>query len=576
MINNAIKKVIVVFKTHLDIGFTDYSENIVKCYIEKFIPNAIKVGKELKDTNTPFIWTVGSWMINEALKRENKELENAISEGIICWHGLPFTTHTELMSPKLFEYGLSISRKLDERFQKKTISSKMTDVPGHTIGIVPYMEKAGIKFLHLGVNPATPIPDVPKIFKWKCNDSSIVVMYEGDYGEAEIFGDTALEFAHSHDNEGPQSADEIKGIYRELSKKYPNARIEAGTLDDFAKIVLENSENIPVVDKEIGDTWIHGAATDPKKVSQYRSLLRYIDEYGINEKDLTDNLLLVPEHTWGMDCKTFFHDDVNFTYEELEKIPESRKVIEKSWQEQRDYVKKAEEVLNTKALYDTTYPDLNEFSKINADECGLEISWQLFDRSDMEHWSKTYMRLHVDWSIWDQLRVGLPEYEGGIFSAKVTEAYKKDDKYVYILRFDESISEKYGLPYFTVEKEKEKVQLKWYGKKISKLPQAFWLKFKGFSENWSLNKMGQWIKAEDIIDSSLITGVYEGVKNGEYIIKSLDAPLVAPFGRNIFKYNINDKKQNLYFNLYNNQWSTNFPLWYEDDAVFRFIIEKLK
>jgi hypothetical protein len=26
----------------------------------------------------------------------------------------------------------------------------------------------------------------------------------------------------------------------------------------------------------------------------------------------------------------------------------------------------------------------------------------------------------------------------------------------------------------------------------------------------------------------------------------------------------------MHFNLYNNVWGTNFPMWYEDDARFRF------
>ena len=63
-----IKEVYLIFKTHLDIGFTDKAQTVVKRYIEEFIPNAIKVGYELKDTDTPFIWTVGSWLVNEALK----------------------------------------------------------------------------------------------------------------------------------------------------------------------------------------------------------------------------------------------------------------------------------------------------------------------------------------------------------------------------------------------------------------------------------------------------------------------------------------------------------------------------
>ena len=70
-----IKEVLLIFKTHLDIGFTDYSANVCKRYLESYIPNAIKVGYELKDTSTPFIWTVGSWMIWQALKND-KEVWN--------------------------------------------------------------------------------------------------------------------------------------------------------------------------------------------------------------------------------------------------------------------------------------------------------------------------------------------------------------------------------------------------------------------------------------------------------------------------------------------------------------------
>ncbi len=74
-----------------------------------------------------------------------KRLERAIERGLIRWHGLPFTTHSELMSPALFRAGLSFSKELDRRFGKQTIAAKMTDVPGHTIGIVPLLAEAGLQ-----------------------------------------------------------------------------------------------------------------------------------------------------------------------------------------------------------------------------------------------------------------------------------------------------------------------------------------------------------------------------------------------------------------------------------------------
>ena len=211
------KEILIIFKTHLDIGFTDYSKTVVNQYLESFIPNAIKVGNELKGTDTPFIWTVGSWLVWEALKHDKDgSVDRAIKDGIITWHGLPFTTHTETMNKTLFEYGISLSKKLDEKYGTKTIGSKMTDVPGHTLGMIPIMDKAGIEFLHIGVNPATPVPDVPPLFKWKNGDSEITVMYQDDYGVAAEYDDFMIYFAHTADNLGPQSADEIINIYKEL------------------------------------------------------------------------------------------------------------------------------------------------------------------------------------------------------------------------------------------------------------------------------------------------------------------------------------------------------------------------
>lgn len=38
------KRVHLVFKTHLDIGFTDHAEKVRRHYHERFIPQAIETG----------------------------------------------------------------------------------------------------------------------------------------------------------------------------------------------------------------------------------------------------------------------------------------------------------------------------------------------------------------------------------------------------------------------------------------------------------------------------------------------------------------------------------------------------
>lgn len=568
------KEVLIIFKTHLDIGYTDFSANIIGKYINEYIPNAIRVGNELKNTDTPFVWTVGSWLVNEALKYDKDgSVEKAVNEGILNWHALPFTTHTELMSKELFEYGMDISKKLDTRFGRKTIAAKMTDVPGHTIAICPILQERGIGFLHIGVNPATPLPPVPPIFKWKLRNSEITVMYQGDYGQVEDFGDFVVYFAHTNDNMGPQSADEIKEIYEKIRAEYPDCILKAATLNDVAERVA-NLKNLPVVENEIGDTWIHGAATDPQKLSRYKRLLRYINDNNI-QADFTDNLLLVPEHTWGMCVQKYFPDTEHFTYEEIEKIS-GNTIIEKSWTEQRKYVEDTEEMLGIEKDYDTSKPDLSLWTEIDVkDNTGFEICWQIFDNSDYARYKETYMRSYVEWAIWDFTKVGLPDYDGGVYSAKVKKAYKCGDDTLLRLEFDEDITIKFGLPYFYVKLSKDNVEIKWFDKKASRLPQACWFKIKGLDEKWELCKMGEWIKADSIIGSPLISAC-EKIRNGNTEIELIDSALVAPFGKKLLHYNEKDLCQDLHFILYDNIWNTNFPIWYSDDAIFRFKIKDQK
>src|SRR5215212_7266694 len=102
----------LVFKTHLDVGFTDLAANVMEAYFEDFIPRAIEAARELRRRDGPerLVWTTGSWLIYEYLERASpdrrRSLEEAIEAGDVAWHGLPFTTHSELVDPGLFEYGL--------------------------------------------------------------------------------------------------------------------------------------------------------------------------------------------------------------------------------------------------------------------------------------------------------------------------------------------------------------------------------------------------------------------------------------------------------------------------------------
>lgn len=167
IVNSDITKVYVVFKTHLDVGFTDLSSVVTDRYIHEFIPKAIEVSEKLlKDgSGERYVWTTGSWLIWKYLQlaslTEVERMEAAIRRGDIVWNAVPYTVESESMNYDLFETCLLISRRLDQKYSKQTIAAKMTDVPGHTRIIIAPMVNSGIRFLHIGVNPASSIPAVP-------------------------------------------------------------------------------------------------------------------------------------------------------------------------------------------------------------------------------------------------------------------------------------------------------------------------------------------------------------------------------------------------------------------------------
>lgn len=74
-----------------------------------------------------------------------------------------------MLDRSMISGGLGLAQELDRRFGFKTIGAKMTDVPGHTRGLIAPLEAAGIQLLDIGVNAASTPPDVPEAFVWKAS-----------------------------------------------------------------------------------------------------------------------------------------------------------------------------------------------------------------------------------------------------------------------------------------------------------------------------------------------------------------------------------------------------------------------
>jgi len=690
-----IEKVHVIFKTHLDIGFTDLARNVVAQYMNQYIPKAIELAEQLaaEEGEAGFIWTTGSWLIYECLTNgtpaQQEQMEQAISKGYIAWHGLPFTTHTELLDAELFDYGLSLSRQLDARFGRQTVAAKMTDVPGHTRAIIPHMARSGIAYLHLGVNPASAVPSVPNIFRWRGSDSTeIIVNYAADYGDTlGIEGlNEIMVFAHTGDNCGPPAIESIRQQFAELAARYPGAIIEASTMDRFTQKLLAYREQLPVIEEEIGDTWIHGTASDPWKLAAYRALLRlrwqWLEQgrfdHGSREyATFSDQLLLVAEHTWGMDEKKFLSDFKHYLLEDFhaarradivapDAIPdkyrylgffrmhgESEKlgkggpiqtsyaVFESSWKEQRRYVASAIEALEP-AKQSEALDALRELEpcavipgdaqpirigeeinlgmfeaafaadgsicllrdaagKVWADEAHHlgNLTYETFGVENYHTWFEQYIQhidKHYNWADSDFGKPGMEnlrlqpvhhKHTAAVDSLVVAHTDEADTVYVrlWLPTVDAALSgapAKCVIAYrFAKEAPRVDVALQWFDKPANRLPEALWLSFAPKVDNpnrWRLDKLGEHISPLDVVKGgnrnlhAVSSGVFYHGADGAVAIETLDAALVSPGEGRLLQHNHSfvDLGGGMHFLLYNNVWGTNFPMWYEENAKFRF------
>ncbi|HEY2471581.1 MAG TPA: DUF5054 domain-containing protein [Terracidiphilus sp.] len=348
-----VRQVLAMFKCHFDAGFIDTQAHVIARYFNEYFPQAITTAQKVRRTGSHrYVWTTGSWLLYEYLEQANADerhrMEDAIARGDIAWHALPFSWQTELMDASMIAGSLVLSDSLDQRFRMKTTGAKMTDVPGHTRGLIAPLAAHDVTFLDIGVNGGSRPAELPRLFVWMdAAGASLVVMYHHEYGDVTRVpgSDLAVAIMVRGDNSGPHKPEEIVEIYASLKKRFPNAAVKASNLTEIANAIQPWRTHLPVITQEIGDTWTYGVASDPLKVARYREVARlreeWIEKGAFHQGDTTDvallrKLLLETEHTWGTDTKTWLDFD-NYTPADLARVIDTKnyKEVRFSWAEKR-------------------------------------------------------------------------------------------------------------------------------------------------------------------------------------------------------------------------------------------------
>jgi alpha-mannosidase len=372
--NPDLEEVIVVFKTHFDIGYTDYAESVVRKYGSSMIEGALEnldASMEMPPEER-FVWTLPAWPMQQVIDRSNPttkaRVESALKNGNFAIHALPITFETEASDlenlARCFRFSTDISKKYGLELPR---DAKMTDVPSHSWFLPSLLNNAGIKFLHIGCNPASMSPKLPLLFWWEGADGSrlMTMYYERYYGTELVSPEgwpfkTWLALIPTNDNQGAPPAGEVKQTLQKIHELAPNAKIKIGRISDFYDALIKENPDLPVVKGDMPDTWIHGYMSMPKEVKLSRQIRKdmfamealnmQLNIWTESSNDISlmiekaeENSLLFDEHTFGFAIS--HGQSGHWAYGDEFKSLRTQGIydpIEKSWQEKGERIYEAE------------------------------------------------------------------------------------------------------------------------------------------------------------------------------------------------------------------------------------------
>ena len=112
-----VKEVIVICKTHFDIGYTHRLKDVVQYYQTTMIDKAMSVMKESADMprEQQFVWTLPGWVLSKTFEEwpgQTPERHQALVElfrsGRIVAHAMPFTMESDACELEELVRGLNI------------------------------------------------------------------------------------------------------------------------------------------------------------------------------------------------------------------------------------------------------------------------------------------------------------------------------------------------------------------------------------------------------------------------------------------------------------------------------------
>ena len=623
------RKIIAAFKTHFDFGYTDTAERVLDHYCTDVLQNAVEVCERSQSygRDLEYKWTLPAFLLVKMYERCGEDLRMRLKElvqrrQIVC-HAMPFTMHTPLLTEQMLQHIFVFTEEYCRIFgQPFPVAAKMTDVPGHCSAIIRPLAERGVKFLHLGKNPACSAPDVPALFWWEdLQGNRMLTLYSHGYG-TDIMPPEGWKFPvwlamlHTGDNVGCQNIEFIAECKEKISG---DTEFVTGTLDDFAEEILRcDLSKLPVVRGELGDTWIHGAGSYPGAMSAYRRSLRRfrsVEETAQkNGKDISaysaefyKKALVFAEHTFGVNVlkflgKTRCYDKTGLARERAEN-PNYR-IAEESWREQERYAAdlqavcdSAEKAVGRAEVSPKRFSGFEVRAHGNSlhvllggrEKISISYEYIVFGQEDIHRYMKEYLVRFWEWSLSDYGRYCYPAAGRKTYLSEITGVEKTAEGYAVTFGQPEESFQKFGnfravRILLSLSDEGLHIRFDGKGKDATAMVEAGNLIV-------SLHRRGKVFRVRQVdqdidVRKDIVRGanhnlwaVSEYAAIDDTFLYTYDAPLVS-FGKNgICKYwksALRSDAAAFAVNLFNNHWGTNFPQWIEGDFSFEFLLTEKK
>ena len=372
-----VTDIVVVFKMHVDIGYTNWAEGVLQKYSNEMLDETLRsidATSELPRSEQ-FVWTIPGWPLKympDHCSPENKvRLQKAILDKRIVPHALPVTFETEASDLENLVRGLGITSEINKTFGlPQARDAKLTDVPSHSRILPTLLKNAGVDFLHLGCNPGSASPEVPVLFWWQGPDGKrLLTFYWAEYYGSGILPPegwphkTWLAMIHTHENTGAPSPEEVAELLKTAKEKMPDVNIKIGRLSDFYDLLMKEKPDLPVVTGDMPDTWIHGYMSKPRETKASKALQRetydteilnsQLNLWGVSDNTIAshideavENMILYDEHTFG--AAMTHANQHKWTFDDEFKINKSLghyEYIEGTWIEKGNRIRSAEKII---------------------------------------------------------------------------------------------------------------------------------------------------------------------------------------------------------------------------------------